>query len=156
LPPAELAFHPAAGDQRQELYLMCDNIKQTVDELTERGVEFTGPITDAGWGRTTALRLPGGADVGLYEPRHPTAHDITPEAHRPPVVGSPLPDPGRRRPAKSYGTTPATVPVQVRSAAGLRSSCSSAQDHRGEPDQPAAVPPGLLGHPGLVGTLQPL
>ena len=78
LPPAELAFHPAAGDQRQELYLMCDNITQTVDELTGRGVEFARPITDAGWGRTTALRLPGGAEVGLYQPRHPTAHDITP------------------------------------------------------------------------------
>ena len=78
LPPAELAFHPAGGDQRHELYLMCDNINQTVDELTEQGVEFTAPITDAGWGRTTALRLPGGSDVGLYEPRHPTAHDITP------------------------------------------------------------------------------
>jgi catechol 2,3-dioxygenase-like lactoylglutathione lyase family enzyme len=77
LPPAELAFHPAAGDQRHELYLMCDDIKQTVDELTERGVEFTSPITEAGWGRTTAFRLPGGAELALYEPRHPTAHDIT-------------------------------------------------------------------------------
>ncbi|MFD9124614.1 VOC family protein [Kitasatospora sp. NPDC059571] len=72
LPPAEVAVHPA-DVPAQELYLMCDDLAATVDELTEKGVEFTQPVTEERWGLRTALRLPGGGDLGLYEPRHPTA-----------------------------------------------------------------------------------
>jgi hypothetical protein len=72
-PPAELAAHPAEAAAHHELYLMCDDIHQTVEELTAKGVEFTGPVSDEGFGLMTALRLPGGGDLGLYEPRHPTA-----------------------------------------------------------------------------------
>ena len=71
LPPAELAAHPA-GESGQELYLMCDDVARTVEELSEKGVEFTRPISDEGWGLLTALRLPGGGEIGLYEPRHPS------------------------------------------------------------------------------------
>jgi catechol 2,3-dioxygenase-like lactoylglutathione lyase family enzyme len=75
LPPAEVAVHP--GDtQAHELYLMCDDVEATVGELTAEGIEFTKPVTDAGWGLLTALRLPGGGEVGLYQPRHPTAYDL--------------------------------------------------------------------------------
>jgi glyoxalase/bleomycin resistance protein/dioxygenase superfamily protein len=72
LPPAELAAHPGDGDARYELYLMCDDVHTTVEELTAKGVEFTEPITDAGWGLVTAIALPGGGELGLYEPRHPS------------------------------------------------------------------------------------
>ena len=72
LPPAELAVHPADGDARHELYLMCDDIRATINSLRASGVEFTREITDAGWGLVTALRLPGGSDLALYEPRHPS------------------------------------------------------------------------------------
>ncbi len=72
LPPAELAAHPADEDGHQELYLMCDDVAATVDELSRKGVEFTGPISDEGFGLLTAIRLPGGGELGLYEPRHPT------------------------------------------------------------------------------------
>ena len=72
-PPAELAAHPAESGNRHELYLMCDDIDTTVKELTAKGVEFTGPVRDQGFGLITALRLPGGGELGLYEPRHPTA-----------------------------------------------------------------------------------
>jgi predicted enzyme related to lactoylglutathione lyase len=72
LPPAELAAHPAEGDARHELYLMCDDIEATTAELKDKGVEFTGPVTDEGFGLVTAIRLPGGGELGLYEPRHPT------------------------------------------------------------------------------------
>ena len=71
LPPAELAAHPADGDVRHELYLMCDDVHATVEELEGKGVEFTRPITDEGWGLLTALALPGGGELALYEPRHP-------------------------------------------------------------------------------------
>lgn len=69
LPPAELAAHPA-GESSHELYLMCDDVARTVEQLTAKGVEFTRPVTDAGFGLVTALRLPGGGELGLYEPRH--------------------------------------------------------------------------------------
>jgi predicted enzyme related to lactoylglutathione lyase len=75
LPPAELAVHPTDGPGAQELYLMCDDVDATVRDLTARGVEFTRPVTAAGWGRVTAFRLPGGGEVHLYEPRHARATD---------------------------------------------------------------------------------
>ena len=75
LPPTELAVHPAGGPDagRQEFYLMCDDIQTTVEELTGKGVELTGPVSDEGFGLVTAIKLPGGGELGLYEPRHPTA-----------------------------------------------------------------------------------
>ena len=72
LPPAEVAAHPADGDERQELYLMCDDIAATAEELRAKGVELSRPISDEGWGLVTAIRMPGGGELGLYEPRHPT------------------------------------------------------------------------------------
>jgi predicted enzyme related to lactoylglutathione lyase len=73
LPPAELAVHPDEGAGHQELYLMCDDIHATVAELTSKGVAFTRPVTDQGWGLLTRLRIPGGGEMGLYQPKHPTA-----------------------------------------------------------------------------------
>jgi catechol 2,3-dioxygenase-like lactoylglutathione lyase family enzyme len=72
LPPAELAAHPSDGDTSVELYLMCDDIEATVAELEAKGVELARPVRDQGWGLVTALRVPGGGELGLYEPRHPT------------------------------------------------------------------------------------
>jgi predicted enzyme related to lactoylglutathione lyase len=72
LPPAEVAAHPTDGESRHELYLMCDDIHATVEALRSKGVEFTRPIEEERWGLLTAIRLPGGAEIGLYEPRHPT------------------------------------------------------------------------------------
>jgi predicted enzyme related to lactoylglutathione lyase len=74
LPPAEIAAHPIEpGDEsgRCELYLMCDDIKQTMDELSRKGVEFSRPLSDQPWGIITYLRIPGAGEVGLYQPRHP-------------------------------------------------------------------------------------
>ena len=41
---------------------------------------LTGPVnstplavSDEGWGRLATLRVPGAGELGLYEPRHPTA-----------------------------------------------------------------------------------
>jgi hypothetical protein len=75
-PPAELAVHPAEGAESHELYLMCDDVSATVAELTAKGVEFAKPVSDQGWGLLTSIRLPGGGELGLYQPRHPTAYDI--------------------------------------------------------------------------------
>ena len=72
LPPAELAAHPAEESGRHELYLMCDDIHGTIAELEAKGVEFTGPVRDERFGLVTSMRVPGGGELGLYEPRHPT------------------------------------------------------------------------------------
>jgi predicted enzyme related to lactoylglutathione lyase len=78
LPPAELGIHPtgspATANGRHELYLMCDDIHATVNELTAKGVEFTTAVEDQGFGCLTTLRVPGGGTLGLYEPKHPTAY----------------------------------------------------------------------------------
>lgn len=73
LPPAELAVHPADGAERHELYLMCSDLDMVMQRLSARGVQFSAPVTEARWGRSTRLRLPGGGDVGIYEPRHQRA-----------------------------------------------------------------------------------
>jgi catechol 2,3-dioxygenase-like lactoylglutathione lyase family enzyme len=70
LPPAELAVHPADGSGRHQLYLMCDDINATVEELRGKGVEFSSGISEAGFGLMTTLTLPDGSDLALYEPRH--------------------------------------------------------------------------------------
>ena len=72
LPPAEIAVHPADGPPTHELYLMCDDLETTVQELKQKGVEFTRPVKDAGWGLLTAFAIPGGGELALYEPRHPS------------------------------------------------------------------------------------
>lgn len=73
LPPTELACHPTDGPPSHELYLMCDDVHATVETLKAGGVEFTEEISDQGWGLMTTLRTPGGSEIGLYEPKHPTA-----------------------------------------------------------------------------------
>jgi catechol 2,3-dioxygenase-like lactoylglutathione lyase family enzyme len=77
LPPAELAAHPADTAGRHELYLMCDDVQATVAELEGKGVVFTAPVTDEGFGLMTSFQIPGGGEVGLYEPKHPTALGLT-------------------------------------------------------------------------------
>ena len=73
LPPAEVAVHPADTSGATELYLVCDDIEQTVADLERRGVAVDGPVTDQGWGRLATVPLPGGGRLGVYEARHPTA-----------------------------------------------------------------------------------
>ena len=72
LPPAELAVHPAEGDSRHELYLMCDDIHATLAELRGKGVAVARDISDQGWGLLAAIRLPDGTEFPIYQPRHPS------------------------------------------------------------------------------------
>jgi predicted enzyme related to lactoylglutathione lyase len=73
LPPAEVAVHPTQDAPKHELYLMCDDIENTVRELTAMGGRFDDGVSDEGWGLLATLRLPSGAPLGLYQPRHPIA-----------------------------------------------------------------------------------
>src|SRR6476646_4035699 len=40
LPPAELAVHPSESSSDNELYLMCDDLDETMHALRAKGVEF--------------------------------------------------------------------------------------------------------------------
>lgn len=77
-PPAEIAVHPTDGRSFPELYLMCDDLERTVEELKARGVEFPTPVTEQRWGLLTHLKLPDGELLGLYEPRHPLSIQMKP------------------------------------------------------------------------------
>jgi catechol 2,3-dioxygenase-like lactoylglutathione lyase family enzyme len=71
LPPAEAAVHPAETPGA-EVYLMCDDLATEMRALADRGVECSD-VEEARWGRITKIRLPSGGEIGLYQPRHPTA-----------------------------------------------------------------------------------
>lgn len=71
-PPTEIAIHPAEGDEHNELYLICDDIEATVAELRRKGLSIPD-IQERRWGRVTQIPLPGGQELGIYQPLHPTA-----------------------------------------------------------------------------------
>ncbi|MFI8828456.1 VOC family protein [Streptomyces sp. NPDC053431] len=78
LPPAEIAVHPTDGEPKSEVYLMCDDIAATLAALEDRGAVAPRPVTDEGWGRVCAVRLPSGTELPLYQPHHPVAHSLSP------------------------------------------------------------------------------
>lgn len=72
LPPGEVGVHPTDDHPSVALYLMCDDLAATMQTLSARGATFAGEPQDQGWGTVTALLLPSGAELGLYQPRHAT------------------------------------------------------------------------------------
>src|SRR4029077_18067644 len=52
LPRAELAVHPADEDASAALYLMCDDLRATMEMLERKGVRCTEP-EQARWGSVT-------------------------------------------------------------------------------------------------------
>jgi catechol 2,3-dioxygenase-like lactoylglutathione lyase family enzyme len=72
LPPAEAAFHPSDQNGHHELYFLCDDVKAEIAALAKKNVKCT-EVHEERWGSVTKMRLPGGGEVGLYQPKHPTA-----------------------------------------------------------------------------------
>lgn len=72
LPPAEMAVHPANENGNHELYFLCDDIASEIVSLRQKGVTCS-EVQEARWGSITKLTLPGGGEVGLYQPKHPLA-----------------------------------------------------------------------------------
>ena len=68
LPPREAAVHPADAPGG-ELYLMCDDLAAEMQTLATKGVQCS-EVDEARWGSITKIPLPGGGEVGLYQPRH--------------------------------------------------------------------------------------
>ena len=72
MPPAELAVHPAGLNSGQELFFMSDDLLADIAVLADKGLRCTA-VEEARWGSVTKIQLPGGGEVGLYQPRHPLA-----------------------------------------------------------------------------------
>jgi len=75
MPAADMGVHPTDPAQgpsanTHDISFFCDNIESTVAELKSRGVEFTSPITDQGYGHVTHFKMPGDLIVQLYQPRY--------------------------------------------------------------------------------------
>jgi predicted enzyme related to lactoylglutathione lyase len=78
LPPAELGVHPADDGRpsgTHALSLMCHDIEDTMAQLEAKGAEFTMPVTEAGYGLVTSMVVPGGGEIGLYQPKHKSPLD---------------------------------------------------------------------------------
>lgn len=72
LPPSEAALHPSDGNEKHELYFMCQDLQAEMVSLAKKGVRCSPPHEER-WGSITKMRLPGGGEVGIYQPKHPTA-----------------------------------------------------------------------------------
>lgn len=72
LPPGEAAFHPSYENGSHELFFMCESLNAEMASLATKGVGCSA-VQEARWGSITKMRLPGGGEVGLYQPKHPTA-----------------------------------------------------------------------------------
>jgi catechol 2,3-dioxygenase-like lactoylglutathione lyase family enzyme len=75
MPEADMGCHPAdpahgAPSGTHDISFYCDDIEKTVAELKARGVVFTGPVHDQGYGLVTHFKMPGDLEVQLYQPRY--------------------------------------------------------------------------------------
>jgi catechol 2,3-dioxygenase-like lactoylglutathione lyase family enzyme len=75
MPEADMGCHPAddaegAPSGTPSISFYCDDIEKTVAELKARGVEFTGPVEDHGYGLVTHFKVPGGFAIQLYQPKY--------------------------------------------------------------------------------------
>jgi hypothetical protein len=90
LPPAEVAVHPSDENDVHELYLMCDDVKAFIADMKKRGIAC-GPLHSPDWGVLTHVMLPGGGELGVYEPRHARPKTLK--------VGKPVKKSVKRKPA---------------------------------------------------------
>jgi catechol 2,3-dioxygenase-like lactoylglutathione lyase family enzyme len=76
VPAADLGVHPADESQpharagTHAISFFCDQIEQTVADLKAKGVEFTAPVEDQGYGLVTYFKMPGDVTVQLYQPHY--------------------------------------------------------------------------------------
>lgn len=73
-PEADLGVHPteagAPASGTADISFYCDDIERTVADLRARGVTFTQPIEDHGYGLVTFFEVPGDFKVQLYQPKY--------------------------------------------------------------------------------------
>ena len=78
LPPSEVAIHPSDKSGSSEFYLMCDDIKLFMKEMKKHKIKCS-PVGEQRWGLITQLTLPGGGQLGVYEPKHARPKNVKPK-----------------------------------------------------------------------------
>lgn len=73
LPEADMGVHPtdlpdSAPSGTKDISFYCDDIEATMAELSAKGVEFTGPPENHGYGLVTFIKVPGDFEIMLYQP----------------------------------------------------------------------------------------
>jgi catechol 2,3-dioxygenase-like lactoylglutathione lyase family enzyme len=77
--PSELGVHPNAWEheghtgstaQQFDLSLMCDDLDETMAQLSAKGARFSGDVGEERWGRTVRLEVPGAGEMTLYQPKY--------------------------------------------------------------------------------------
>jgi catechol 2,3-dioxygenase-like lactoylglutathione lyase family enzyme len=77
--PSELAAHPSfwqqegqpgSTEQRFDVSLMCDDLEQTVSDLTAKGAQFLGDVSEESWGLAIRMVVPGAGEMTLYQPKY--------------------------------------------------------------------------------------
>ncbi len=71
LPPAEVAVHPAEESVGHELYFMSDDLNADIAALAAKNARCS-KVEEVRWGSVTAIQLPGGSELRLYQPKHPS------------------------------------------------------------------------------------
>ena len=75
LPESEASVHQTDGEvPRHELYFLCDDVAAFVADMRKRDVECSD-VTDAGCGKIVEIKLPSGAPLHVYQPRHERPSD---------------------------------------------------------------------------------
>jgi hypothetical protein len=69
LPDTEIAVHPASENNVHETYFLVEDIHQFVTAMVRNGVPCS-PIQTQSWGLLVRVTLPGGGDLGVYQPLH--------------------------------------------------------------------------------------
>jgi catechol 2,3-dioxygenase-like lactoylglutathione lyase family enzyme len=77
--PSELAVHPSSWEHEGQIgstphqfdvSLMCDDLAETMRDLTAKGAQFAGEVQDQRWGVTARLKVPGAGEMLLYQPKY--------------------------------------------------------------------------------------
>ena len=73
-PEADLGVHPTEGGDppsgTADISFYTNDIQAAVAKLKARGVEFAHDVEDHGYGLVTHMKVPGGFQIQLYQPRY--------------------------------------------------------------------------------------
>jgi len=81
LPPSEFAVHESDANGGHEFFLMCEDMEEFLDAMRDAEIAFSAPA-NRGWGTVTAITLPGGGALNVYEPHHARPHKAAKAARR--------------------------------------------------------------------------
>jgi catechol 2,3-dioxygenase-like lactoylglutathione lyase family enzyme len=74
VPEAEMGCHPAdqngTSSGTPHISFYCEDIEKTMSAMQAKGVEFTAPVEDHGYGLVTHFKMPGDFTVQLYQPKY--------------------------------------------------------------------------------------